>query len=199
LKQEKSKKTDIKKIILAIASAVAIIILILLYFFSLCVKPASTKQALSTIKNNKISISTSKISKFELIITKLGISVPIIPNVDGSDKDGYFKALINGVAHYRGTSLPGNGSNTFIFGHSSSPEEMNGNFDKVFSKLNDLVLGDEIIINFNEKVFTYSVFDKKTVKPGNISVLNPTDKEQITLMTCWPIGNNTERLIILAR
>ena len=45
----------------------------------------------------------------------------------------------------------------------------------------------------------YVVRRKKIIEPEDFSVLQPTgDKETVTLMTCWPLGIGTKRLIVVA-
>lgn len=134
---------------------------------------------------------------FALSIDKLNINVPVIENVDGTNRAAYDKSLTNGVAHYKGTSLPGGGSNIFIFGHSSALDE-NNVYGKIFASLNDLVDGDNIVVRYNDQIFDYTVNDKKVVMPEDLWVLDQTSTEQLTLMTCWPIGSNEKRLVVIA-
>jgi sortase A len=136
---------------------------------------------------------------FTLKIDKLNIVVPIIENVDGADKKVYNQALKNGVAHYKGTALPGEGSNIFIFGHSSTYVGQGGDWGEIFKDLNNLESGDIISITFKGKEYFYKVVEKKIIKKTDVAVLNPTESEQLVLMTCWPIGTNKDRLIIIAK
>lgn len=134
---------------------------------------------------------------FALSINKLNVSVPVIENVDGTNRAAYDEALTKGVAHYKGTSLPGDGSNVFIFGHSSALDE-NNVYGKIFATLNELADGDDIVIRYNDQIFDYTVTDKKVVMPEDLWVLDQTSTEQLTLMTCWPIGSNEKRLVVIA-
>ncbi|OGD56845.1 hypothetical protein A2V71_01050 [Candidatus Berkelbacteria bacterium RBG_13_40_8] len=136
---------------------------------------------------------------FHLVIPKLDMSVPIIPDVDGNDKEEYFKSLESGVAHYKGTSKPGDGSNIFIFGHSSFYWWSPGDYKEIFKTLSDLEEGDEIIVWREGKEYKYKVTETKLVSPTDVSVLKPTKTEQVTLMTCWPPGTTQRRLIIIAK
>lgn len=146
------------------------------------------------------SVSASvdpKIKEFGLKIDKLNILVPIIKDVDGSNKTAYEKALKGGVAHFKGTSLPGEKGNIFIFGHSSA--ETRGNYSKIFVSLNDLGKDDEIVVFYQGNEHKYTVSEKKIVEATEISVLAKGKKEILTLMTCWPIGTKEKRLIIQAK
>jgi len=139
----------------------------------------------------------SDFTKFGLKIDKLDLLAPIVEDVDGENKNAYNKALQGGVAHYKGTALPGEKSNIFIFGHSSTVTGQ-GPYAKIFASLGDLEKGDEIIVFYKDKEYRYSVFDKQVVEKDETSVLDPTKKEQLTLMTCWPVGTNAKRMIIKA-
>ncbi len=109
------------------------------------------------------------------------------------------KALKSGVIHYPGTALPGDNGNVVITGHSSYYAWDAGRFKDVFSLLHEVKIGDKVVVYFNQKKFVYQVFDIKVVKPENVDVLAPTSFEQLTLITCTPIGTNLKRLIVTAK
>ncbi len=147
------------------------------------------------IKKKLFKKTVSK--EFTISIKKIDIKAPIITGVNPGNKEAYNQALKNGVVLMDGTPLPGTGSgNTFIFGHSSALEK--SSYDKIFLKLNDLENNDNILINYNSKSYTYKVIDKKIVEKNDLSVLDQTEEERVTLMTCWPIGTDKQRLIIVA-
>lgn len=133
---------------------------------------------------------------FALEVEKLSISVPIIKDVDGGDKDKYNEALKKGLAHYKGTALPGEKGNIFIFGHSSSDEV--GDYGKVFSHLDDLEKGELIRVYYKLEQHDYEVFEEKVVEATDLYVLDRGNKEKLTLMTCWPVGTKDKRFIIIA-
>lgn len=151
-------------------------------------------------KNTTIPVESDigKVKQFELSIPKLGMSVNVVPNVDGGSDDIYNEALKSGVAHYKNTALPGSGSNILIFGHSSGVWGA-GSYTKIFSKLNNLVNGDEIVLKYNYKNYKYLVSNKKIIKATDLSPTEPTEREQLTLMTCWPIGTDSQRLTVIAK
>ena len=60
-------------------------------------------------------------------------------------------------------------------------------------------MSDRIVVYFNQKKFVYEVFNIKVVLPKDVDVLGPTPGEQLTLITCTPIGTNLKRLIVEAR
>lgn len=138
-------------------------------------------------------------SSYFLAINKLALSAPIILNVDGNDKEAYDKALEGGVAHLMGSALPGKPGNTFIFGHSSFYAWKPGDYKEIFATLDQLEIGDEIIITSNIMRYIYTVSDKQIVSPNEVTVASQNYSEKkLTLMTCWPVGSDAERLVIIS-
>jgi LPXTG-site transpeptidase (sortase) family protein len=100
------------------------------------------------------------------------------------------------------TSAPaGQQGNTVLDGHHN----ING---EVFRRLVDLKPSDVIELYAGTKVYTYGVTEKHIlldrdqpmdIRIANASLIQPTDDERLTLVTCWPYTSNTHRLIIVAR
>lgn len=176
---------------------VVIILLLLtpIEFRALPSKPPTQK---SDVIISTPIVLTSEILQFGLKSDKLSLLIPIIKNVNGDDKTAYNQALKTGVAHYRGTALPDEEGNVFIFGHSSAIND-NGPYSKIFASLNKLEKNDIVVVYFESKEYNYKVTDKKVVENNDFAVLNPTTKKTLTLMTCWPIGTNLQRLIVRAQ
>ena len=139
-----------------------------------------------------------EVKAFGLKIDRISLLAPVVKDVDGNDKDQYLKELVKGLAHFKGTALPGEVGNLFIFGHSSSAVGQ-GAYSEIFAKLNDLEKDDKMTVYYQSKEFTYIVTSKKVVEKDDLTVLNPTPKPTLTLMTCWPIGTNLKRLIVTAK
>ena len=60
-------------------------------------------------------------------------------------------------------------------------------------------VGEEVDITKDEKVLKYIVRSKKIVSPDDFSILeSQKGKETLTMMTCWPLGIGTKRLIVVA-
>lgn len=144
----------------------------------------------------KITVS-DELTKFSIVIDKIDVVAPVIKNVDGRNEEVYMKELEGGVAHYEGTALPGENGNIFIFGHSSVVD--GGLYDEIFSRIDELEIGDHIRIFYEEEEYQYTIFEKKVIAENNLSVLRPTEEEQLTVMTCWPIGSNEKRIVVKAR
>jgi len=159
--------------------------------------PASLQEESNTISDNSVE-KTTRHQPTRLVIEKISIDVPVIPNVNGADKTAYFSALQNGVAQLKGSADPGQNSNIFIFGHSSYYAWDPGKYKEIFAHLDLLKEGDVVRLYSRDNEFNYLVQEQKLVEPNDISVAKSTDSEQLTLMTCWPPGTTDKRLVIVA-
>jgi len=133
---------------------------------------------------------------FGLDIPKISVQAPIVAEIPGDDKDAYFKALERGLAHFQGTSRPGEGELIFIFGHSSFYPWAKGDYKETFKDLDQMKQGDEFTVWYRKKAYEYKVKEVKIVEPNDLTVLAPTSKEILTLMTCYPPGLDEKRLIV---
>jgi len=108
------------------------------------------------------------------------------------------------LGHYKGSGIPGNAGNAFIYGHSVLPFFYNpNNYKTIFSTLNDLNQEDEFTVNYGGEDFTYKVVSKELLLPENVNPLSTFQPEYlnestIELMTCWPAGTKSKRLIVRA-
>lgn len=136
---------------------------------------------------------------FGIIIPKLGANARIIANVDPYDARVYQRALTRGVAHARGTSVPGAMGNMFLFAHSSENFYEAVRYNSIFYLLPKLVPGDEILLYYKNAEYVYVVTDKKMAAAKEVSYLDDGGNAQtLTLMTCWPPGTSLQRLLIFA-
>lgn len=139
----------------------------------------------------KLTIATAEIN-----------NIKVTPNVNSYDEKIYNITLKSGLAHFKGTPLPGDGGNAFIYGHSSVSSFFNtnpNNPEVIFSKLDRTEIGTKVEIVKDGKKLYYTVRKKKLVEPNEVSILQPqNDKETVTLMTCWPLGIGSKRLVVIA-
>ena len=73
--------------------------------------------------------------------------------------------------------------------------------DGYFRVLKDIELGDELMITTENGPEAYVVLELKIVDPSAIEVLDPTDEQSVTLVTCYPfyfVGHAPERFIVRA-
>ncbi len=121
-------------------------------------------------------------------IPKINVKLPIYHG----DRD---KVLEKGVAHIPNTAFPigGIGNHSVLSAHTGYPTQV------FFDNLDDLVIGDEIKVSVLDETLTYAVTSKNIVKPDNISLLSvDEEKDLLSLITCYPYGVNSHRLIVTA-
>jgi len=133
-----------------------------------------------------------------IIINKLNISAPVNYDQREVNERNFQFALRSGVVHYPKTSFPGQPGNIVIFGHSSNQVWAKGNYKFVFAALDKLESGDSIILEYKGQRYIYTVRNTKIVMPTDLSVLDATTSNRLTLITCTPVGSNAKRLIIEA-
>jgi len=76
-----------------------------------------------------------------------------------------------------------------------------GHRDGFFRPLKDIVVGDSMELLTTTGVVNYEVTSIVIVDPGDVSVLAPTEKTTITLVTCYPfyfVGHAPKRYIVKA-
>jgi LPXTG-site transpeptidase (sortase) family protein len=140
-------------------------------------------------------------STVSLSMPQLGVTAPIILNVSGDDAATYLKTLEYGVAHYKGSALPGKAGNVFLFGHCEYDANNPGKYKEVFKQLNFLGESQRIYITDGDKKYVYKILSKKEVLAKDMSVANQNTfgKHMLTLMTNWPPGSSEKRYVIKAQ
>jgi LPXTG-site transpeptidase (sortase) family protein len=138
------------------------------------------------------------VSGYAIEIPKIGVKERVVEGVSVVDEAGYMKALNEGVAQAQGTGLPGEQRTQYYFAHSSGLPFW-GTRAVVFALLNKLENGDEIIVYRDNQKFVYLVSDKMVVNPDKVEWLRSENtEERVVLQTCWPIGTNWKRLLVIA-
>ena len=119
-----------------------------------------------------------------LHIPGLDLSVPMF---DGDSEHN----LNRGVARIPGTATINGAGNLGIAGHR----------DGYFRVLKDIHMGDTIELESLTGVRRYKVSELMVVDPSYVKVLEPTEENTITLVTCFPfyhVGNAPRRFIVKA-
>lgn len=136
-----------------------------------------------------------------LIINKINVKVPVDYTAK-PDQASQLRAMENGVAHFGipgANSKPGQVGNTVISGHSSNDFLDGGKYKFVFALLERLKVGDTIELHYEGTRYTYIVTGTKVVKPTDVaSLVYPTTKPELTLITCTPLGTALNRLLVTA-
>jgi LPXTG-site transpeptidase (sortase) family protein len=157
--------------------------------------PIPTPVLTITPKPGEAHPDTSAIVRIIIPALLLDTEVKYVPY------DGY-TWLINGlrqeIAWMGNTSWPGLGSNTGLAGHVT----VAGMGDGPFRHLDELPMGEVIILYTEQNIYTYQASERKITDDGDMSVINPTDTSQISLITCidWDDATKTylNRLVVVA-
>jgi LPXTG-site transpeptidase (sortase) family protein len=141
--------------------------------------------------------------EYTITIPKILAFSKIVDNISPFDPKQYLKVLEdNVVAQAKDTSYPGMGPGhtTYIFAHSTEQGLSMLRKNAVFYLLGELKNGDTIFVDRNGINYTYRVYKQVIVKANQIEYLKYTepDKEILILQTCWPVGTDWNRLLILA-
>jgi sortase A len=121
----------------------------------------------------------------EIHIARLGLS-----EVIGQGESA--AVLRRGVGHLADTAWLGERGNVVLAGHR----------DTVFRSLRDIQPGDRIDVLAAHALVHYEVQSTVVVSPATLSVLEPSEGNTLTLITCFPfgfIGAAPERFVVRAR
>ena len=131
------------------------------------------------------------------------IWMPAIGMVNGKAKvvvEGVgHEDLKRGPGHYPGTALPGEVGNMVISGHRTT-------YGAPFNRLDELDVGDAIVLETRDTWFTYRMVRQQIVRPSAVEVTYPVPgdraakptKKLLTLTTCNPKYSARQRLIVTA-
>ncbi len=111
----------------------------------------------------------------------------VVPVLEGTSD----VTLNRGVGHIEETAMPGTSGNSGIAGHR----------DGFFRSLKDVGVGDAIELETLQGKQTYRIERAWIVNPEDVSVLDPTPEQSITLVTCYPfyfVGSAPQRYIVRA-
>ncbi|WP_058302326.1 class D sortase [Gorillibacterium timonense] len=122
-----------------------------------------------------------------LRISKIDLELPVL--------EGATKANMKvGAAHMTETTPLGEVGNAAIAAHRARTE------GRLFNRLNEIAVGDEMELEMKGKSEVYQVFRVVRVLPTDLSVLDGNGKDRIlTLITCDPIESATHRIIVQAK
>ncbi len=119
-----------------------------------------------------------------LEIPRLGLTVMVVEGVDDVD-------LKRAAGHIPGTALPWDGGNVGIAGHR----------DTFFRPLHAIQRDDIITVSALRGTYRYLVVSTSVVSPQDVQVLYPTERDSLTLVTCFPfeyVGSAPKRFIVRA-
>jgi len=116
-------------------------------------------------------------------IPAIGVNAPVL---EGDD----WETLKRGAGHHISSANPGERGNCVISAH-------NDIFGEIFRDLPDLSLGDEILVHTASRAHRYVVTQKRVIEPTEVSVMEPTSSPVLTLISCYPYGVDTHRVVVI--
>jgi len=157
--------------------------------------PIPTPELTVTVQPGEPGPDLSPVVRIAIPAISLDTEVKYVP-YDG------FSWLITGlreeVAWMGNTSWPGLGSNTSLAGHVT----VAGLGDGPFRHLEELQVGELIILYTEKSMYTYNVKENRVTDDGDMSVTLATTNPQISLITCvnWDQEEKTylNRLVVIA-
>lgn len=117
-------------------------------------------------------------------IPRLGVSVMVIEGIS-------HKTLRRAAGHIPGSAMPGHPGNAAISAHR----------DTFFRPLRNIRQDDLITVTTPFAEYHYRVISIRIVAPTEVSVLEPSVNEVLTLVTCYPfyfLGAAPDRFIVRA-
>lgn len=145
-------------------------------------------------------ISSSNLKK--ILIPAIGTNADIIlapEDLSGNKNEWVESQLDYGIVQYPNGITDLKKQNLVFFGHSSSIHP-NAKYALVWVKLDKLKIGDEIVlINDKEERINYKVTESpRTVESDDVSIVQVNKGESlITLVTCWPPGTTSKRMVVV--
>lgn len=120
------------------------------------------------------------------------LRIPSI-GVDEVIRSGISLAVIDqGVAHWAGTSLPGESGNMVLAGHRTT-------HTSPFADIDRLEVGDLVYVEDGDGFeVIYRVSDKFIVRPEDIWISYDLGRPMVTLFACHPKGSARQRIVVQA-
>jgi sortase A len=146
--------------------------------------PAEVKSS-STRRNGPGIVGGGDSALGRIEISAIGLDTMIMEGIDA-------KTLRRAVGHIPGTPLPGQRGNIVIAGHR----------DTFFRPLRNIHKDDEITLTTLAGSYRYRVDWIKVVGPEDTAVLDNSDAETLTLVTCYPfyfVGPAPKRFVVRAQ
>jgi len=117
-------------------------------------------------------------------IPSIGVDASV---VEGDD----WESLKRGAGHHIGSANPGERGNCIISAHNDIHGE-------IFRSLPEIELGDLVEVHTASQVYVYTVTQKHIIAPTDVSVMYPTSSPVLTLISCYPYGIDTHRIVVVA-
>lgn len=150
--------------------------------------PTGNGTAATTLQYKNLLVDPLTGVLARLRIPKIDLDLPVYHGTSDA-------TLLKGLGHLEGTSLPvgGVGTHAVITGHRGLASAT------MFTRLNELAAGDTFSIETQAEVLSYRVVRTQVVDPDQTQSLEAVPgKDLVTLVTCTPIGINSQRILVTA-
>jgi sortase A len=124
----------------------------------------------------------------------------MLPSKDGITRPEW-QVADYAVGYHSGSAYPGQVGNVVMSGHVDYKGE-------VFRELHRVNKGDQVVVHTDKGQYMYVVESLVLVREEGVSdeerrrnaqYMAPTPDQTLTLITCWPYGIDTHRLIVIAK
>lgn len=104
--------------------------------------------------------------------------------------DGW-EQLKKGVGQHIGSANPGERGNMVVSAH-------NDIFGELFRNLDQLKPGDAVLVSTATRQWEYRVTGIQLVEPTDVSVMAPTTRATLTMISCYPYLVDNQRIVVFA-
>lgn len=140
-----------------------------------------------TITGNRDYVVAAGAPVGQITIPRIGLSAIIVELANVDDRHN----LNRGPGHIPGTAYPGMSGNCVIAGHRTT-------YGAPFGRIDELVEGDEVILETGETRHIYVFSETVVVEPSDMSVLDQGDPDRVTLVACHPKFTSKNRIVVSA-
>ncbi|MFZ1243057.1 MAG: class E sortase [Candidatus Saccharimonas sp.] len=133
-------------------------------------------------------------SKNQVVIPKLGLQISYASGDESVlDRGAWWR--------YPERGSPANGGNFIIAAHRFSIQPTpGGTIEKSpFYHIDKLVIGDQIVTDYNGKRYVYEVEKIFDVKPSQTEIEAPSSEAKLTLYSCELGGSDAGRVVVVAK
>lgn len=167
----------------------------------------SSPLGIKVVQAMQTPVTTDASPPVRLEIPSVKIDSPVVPVTwrmipsKNGEKRSEWEVADYAVGHHYGSANPGQPGNVVLSGHVDYKGEVFRNLDKVNK-------GDEVTVYTEKGQYMYVVTDLVLVREEGVSeeqkwrnamYMNPTPDLTLTMITCWPYGIDTHRLIVIAK
>lgn len=166
------------------------------YLLYSALSPAIGGQFINPIDNSTTELlkDDQKISENRLYIPKIDVNVTYkFGGEEALEQGAWWRKPNNGNPEKGGNFVLS--AHRFVMG--LTPQQTSRK--SPFYNIHRLEVGDEIVVDYNSKRYTYAVDKKFAVKPDAVEIEEPTTEPQLTLYSCTFGGASDGREVFVAK